>query len=72
MFDAQEIPVAEVPLLVLEIAAARVDGFTAKSAEKGNMSGSDGYEIKGFAGGLKVEMKILADGTILKLEKEIL
>ena len=47
-----------------------VDGLEIKSAEAEDKNGRTVYEISGMANGVKHEVKITADGEVLKVKTE--
>jgi len=66
----EKIPLADVPAAVKDAAVKAVDGLTLTEAEKEVKNGAVVYELKGTASGKEYEVKVSADGKVLKTEEE--
>lgn len=67
---AQAYPWADVPLIVKTAVLEEVPGIHVDEVERERKNGSYIYEIEGEVNGSEVELKVAADGTILKVEYE--
>ena len=70
MSEDDEIAVADVPAAAIEAAKGAVDGIEIKSAESKVKDGRTVYEIDGKANGVKHEVRVTADGEVLKVKIE--
>ncbi len=70
MWEEDDIALSEVPAAVTAAAEGAVDGLEIKSAEAEDKNGRTVYEITGLAGGVKHEIKIAANGEVLKVETD--
>ncbi len=70
MWEEDDIAVSEVPAAAIDAARGAVDGLEIKSAELKNKDGRTFYEIDGKANGVKHEVKVTADGEVLKVKTE--
>ena len=70
MWEEDDIALSEVPAAVTAAAEGAVDGLEIKSAEAEDKNGRTVYEIKGLANGVKHEIKIDANGKVLKVETD--
>ncbi len=67
----EEIALDKVPKVVLDAAAKRLPGFTAKEAERETEDGVVVYELEGVASdGKEYEIEISAAGKVLEVEVE--
>lgn len=66
----QEIPLSEVPDVVLDAAKGAVEGIVFSEAEMETLDGKTVYELEGTANGVEYEIEVAADGTVLEIEKE--
>jgi uncharacterized membrane protein YkoI len=66
----EKIALSEVPAVVTAAAEGAVDGLEIMSAEAEDKNGRTVYEIKGMADGVKHEIKIDANGMVLKVETD--
>ncbi len=66
----EKIALSEVPVAVVAAAEGAVDGLQIKSAEIEDKDGRTVYELKGNANGVKHEVKVTADGEVLKVETD--
>jgi hypothetical protein len=66
----EKIPLADVPAVVKDAAVKAVDGLTLTKAEKEVKNGAVVYELEGTASGKEYEVKVSADGKVLKAEEE--
>lgn len=66
-----EIPVSEVPAKIVSIVQNALPGITLTEAEKETRDETVIYELEGkLINGKEYEIKIAADGTIIKIELE--
>ena len=70
MWEEDDIAISEVPAAAIDAARGAVDGLEIKSAELKNKDGRTFYEIDGKANGVKHEVKVTADGEVLKVKTE--
>jgi len=70
IFEDDDIPISEVPAAAVQAAEGAVDGIKLKSAEAKEKDGRTIYEIDGKADGVKHEVKVTADGQVLKVKTE--
>ena len=70
MWEEDDIAVSEVPAAAIDAARGAVDGLEIKSAELKEKDGRTFYEIDGKANGVKHEVKVTADGEVLKVKTE--
>ena len=70
MEEDEDVALSEVPAAVIAGAEGAVDGLEIKSAEAEDKNGRTVYEISGMANGVKHEVKITADGEVLKVKTE--
>ncbi len=70
LWENDDIAVSEVPAAAIDAAKGAVDGFEIKSAEAEDKDGRTVYEIDGKANGVKHEVKVTADGEVLKVKTE--
>ncbi|MFH1748325.1 MAG: PepSY domain-containing protein [Planctomycetota bacterium] len=68
--DEERVPLSSVPPPVMERAGATLEGFEATRVSREMEHGQDVYELKGKANGEEYELKITADGRIIRLEQE--
>lgn len=68
--EDDEIAISEVPAAAIDAAKSAVDGLEIKSAEAKSKAGRTIYEIDGKANGVKHEVKVTADGEVLKVKTE--
>jgi uncharacterized membrane protein YkoI len=69
--DEKKVPLNKIPAKVMAAIKARFPGAKITSAEKENESGKVIYDIELTHKGLKYEMDIQEDGTVVEIEKEI-
>ncbi|MEE4659660.1 MAG: PepSY domain-containing protein [Halieaceae bacterium] len=71
LFEQEEdIPLAEVPPVVMQAAQNAVPGITITEAELEKDDGEMIYELTGEADGQEYEIEIGADGSVLEIEQE--
>lgn len=70
MWQEDDIDVAEVPVAAINAAKGAVPGLEIRSAEAENKDGRTIYEIDGKADGVKHEVKVTADGEVLKVKTD--
>lgn len=70
MWQEDDIAVAEVPAAAINAARRAVPGLEIRSAEAENKNGRTVYEIDGMADGVKQEVKVTADGEVLKVKTD--
>ena len=70
MSTDEDIPISEVPAAAIDAAKGAVEGIELKSAEVKVKDGRTIYEIDGKAAGVKHEVKVTADGEVLKVKVE--
>ena len=70
MMGEEEIPLAQVPTAVVSAAEGAVEGFDIKAAESKVKDGRTVYDLEGKANGVKYEVKVAANGEVLKVEEE--
>ena len=70
MSEDDDIAISDVPAAAIEAAEGAVDGIELKSAESKVKDGRTVYEIDGKANGVKYEVKVTADGEVLKVKTE--
>ncbi|MEI6972348.1 MAG: PepSY domain-containing protein [bacterium] len=68
--DEESIPLSSVPTAVTEAAVSAVKGFAATKASMEKHEGRPVYELEGKADGGNYELKITAEGRLLKLKLE--
>ena len=68
--DEEKISLASVPAAVTDAAAAALKGFAPKKASMEKHEGRPVYELEGKADGGNYELKITAEGKLLKLKLE--
>ena len=66
----KEIPLSEVPDVVMQAAMAAVEGITFKEAEVEEEDGQTVYELEGKANGVEYEVEVSADGKVLEVEED--
>ena len=66
----QEVPLKEVPAVVLDAAKGAVEGIVLSEAEMETEDGKVVYELEGTANGVEYEIEVAADGTVLEIEQE--
>jgi uncharacterized membrane protein YkoI len=68
----ETVQLSAIPKVVTDAASATVKGFAATKASMEKEKGKTVYELEGKADGQEYEMKITADGKVLrfKLEEE--
>lgn len=66
----EDIALSDVPAAALDAANGAVDGIEFKGAEMETKKGRTVYELKGKANGVKHEVKVTADGEVLKVETD--
>lgn len=66
----EEIPLGEVPDLVLDAAKAAVPGIVFEEAEREVEDGVTVYSLEGEAGGVEYEVEVTADGAVNEIETE--
>ena len=66
--DDEQIPLDQVPALVLNAALAAVPGFALEKAELEVEDGIRVYCLQGLVGGEEVEVDVTADGQVLEVE----
>ena len=67
--DKDDIPLSEVPVNVINIVQNTLPGIALSEAEKETYQDKTIYELEGkLINGLKYEIEIVSDGTILKIE----
>lgn len=66
----KEIPLSDVPDVVMQAAMAAVEGLVVKEAEVEEEDGQTVYELEGKANGVKYEVEVSADGTVLEVEED--
>ena len=66
----KEIPLSEVPDVVMQAAMAAVDGIKFKEAEVEEEDGQTVYELEGKANGVEYEVEVSADGKVLEVEED--
>lgn len=66
----KEIPLSEVPDVVMQAALGAVEGIKFKEAEVEEEDGQTVYELEGKANGVKYEVEVSADGTVLEVEED--
>ena len=70
MSTDEDIPISEVPAAAIDAAKGAVEGIELKSAEVKVKDGRTIYEIDGKAAGVNHEVKVTADGEVLKVKVE--
>ena len=70
MEEDEDVALSDVPAAALAAAEGAVAGLQVKSAESENKNGRTVYEIKGKVDGVKHEVKVTADGEVLKVETD--
>lgn len=70
LFEDDDMPISDVPAAAVKAAEGAVDGIKLKSAEAKVKDGRTFYEIDGKANGVKHEVKVTADGQVLKVKTE--
>ena len=68
--EDDDVAVSEVPAAAIKAAEGAVDGLEIRRAEAEDKNGRTVYEIKGKANGVKHEVKVTADGEVLKVKTE--
>ena len=68
--EEDDIALSEVPAAVISGAEGAVDGLEIKSAEAEDKNGRLVYEIVGTVSGVKHEVKVAANGEVLKVETD--
>ncbi|MBT8098544.1 MAG: PepSY domain-containing protein [Gammaproteobacteria bacterium] len=66
----KEIPLSEVPDVVMQAALGAVDGIKFKEAEVEEEDGQTVYELEGKANGVEYEVEVSADGEVLEVEED--
>jgi hypothetical protein len=64
------VPVADIPAAVKAAAEKAVPGLVITEAEVETQNGSTVYELEGTAGGKKCEVKVRADGEVVRVKSE--
>lgn len=70
MDGENDIAVSQVPAAAMNAARGAVPGLEVKSAESKAKDGRTIYELDGRANGVEHEVKVTADGQILKVETD--
>ena len=70
LWQEDEVALSEVPVAAIEAAQAAVPGIQLKDAEARVRDGRTIYEIDGKVDGVKHEIRVTADGEVLKVENE--
>ncbi len=65
-----EIPLSEVPDVVMQAALAAVPGITLKEAEMDSEDGGLTYDLEGVLDGVEYEIEVSPDGEVLEVEIE--
>ena len=66
----KEIPLSDVPDVVMQAAMAAVEGIKFKEAEVEEEDGQTVYELEGKANGIEYEVEVSADGKVLEVEED--
>ena len=66
----KEIPLSEVPDIVMQAAMGAVEGIKFKEAEVEEEDGQTVYELEGKANGVEYEVEVSADGKVLEVEED--
>jgi len=66
----QEVPLKDVPAVVLDAAKGAVEGIVLSEAEMETEDGKVVYELEGTANSVEYEIEVAADGTVLEIEQE--
>lgn len=67
--DEKEIPLSQVPVLVVDAAQQAVENITLTEAEV-EKEGRTVYVLEGTADGKEYEIEVTADGKVLNVEQE--
>ena len=70
LWEEDDIALSEVPATVMAAAEGAVDGLEIRSAEAEDQDGRTVYEIGGIVNGVKYEVKVTADGEVLKVKTD--
>ena len=70
LWEEDDIALSAVPAAAIAGAEGAVDGLQINSAEAEDKNGRTVYEIAGMADGVKYEVKVTADGEVLKVETD--
>jgi hypothetical protein len=71
MFEKEkEVPLSDVPAVVLEAAQGAVDGVTITEAEREKEDGETVYVFEGEANGKEYEIEVTPEGKVLEVEEE--
>ena len=70
LWEEERIALSEVPAAAIAGAEGAVDGLEIRSAEAEDKNGRTVYEIVGMANGVKHEVKVTADGEVLKVKTD--
>ena len=68
--DDEEIAVSSVPPVVMDAARGAVAGLQVTEAEMERKDGQTVYELEGMANGVEHEVKVTADGKVLKVKED--
>lgn len=68
--EEEDIALSEVPAAAIAGAEGAVDGLEITSTEAEDKNGRTVYEIGGMANGVKHEVKVTADGEVLKVKTD--
>lgn len=66
----REVPLTDVPAVVLDAAKGAVEGIVLGEAEVETEDGKTVYELEGTANDVEYEIEVAEDGTVLEIEKE--
>ena len=69
--DETKITMEEAPQAAKDAAMKAVSGVTFETVQIDNDEGTETFEFGGVANGVKVEVDVLADGTIEEIEQQI-
>ena len=70
MGEDEDVALSDVPAAAIAAAEGAVDGLQVKSAESEVKNGRTVYELKGKVNDVKHEVKVSADGEVLKVKTD--
>ncbi|MBT8078578.1 MAG: PepSY domain-containing protein [Gammaproteobacteria bacterium] len=70
MWQDEEVAIGDVPAAAITAAEGAVPGLEIRAAEVERKNGRTVYEIDGRAKGVKHEVKVTADGEVLKVKTD--
>jgi len=68
--NEKEIPLSDVPVVVVDAAQQAVENITLTEAEVEEEDGQTVYVLEGTADGKEYEIEVTADGKVLNVEQE--